>query len=551
MNRRRKIRGAAQGVMFGLLMAFLAACRSEEAKRPVEQRQRAGELVFNLGSEPTTLDPARATRLCDLRVIAQCLEGLVRLNEAGQIEPAAAESWDVSPDRRVYRFRLRPARWSNGVPVTSADFAYGWRRNLNPATRSVWSDQFFHIEGARNWFQADEQKRATLPLGIETPDSQTLVVRLERPVPYFLSLAALEAWLPVHGKTAERLGEAAFRAPNYLSNGAFCLIEHRPRQRIVLEPNPHYWRRSEVTLNRITFTMVENEFTEWTAYRRGEIDITDAVHRSALDKLRGQPDFQSRPLLGLYYLCFNCERPPFNRPEVRRAFALAIDRRALVERILRSGELPATALVPPGVPEAQAEGKARDFRAEGGDLLPATAPDAPLIRQLLAAATNLPQPITYSHGASETYRSVAIALQMMWRDRLGVEVALQSSPARILAQSRRDGEYWIAGTSWVGDYLDATTFLDILRSDSAHNYSRWRNPVYDQLLDRAAATSDTAARAALLHQAERMVFEEMPICPIHFYTIAYLQRPGLAGISRNCLGRVDLSRAHWETGNKK
>ncbi len=548
MNRQQWMRCASRDAFFALLIVLLAACRGEQNTRPYEQRRRAGELVFNLGSEPTSLDPARATRLCDLRVIAQCLEGLVRLNESGQIEPAAAESWDVSPDCRVYRFRLRPARWSNGAPVTSADFAYAWRRNLNPATRSPWSDQFFHIEGARAWFQTDERKRAALPLGIETPDSQTLVVRLDRPVPYFLSLAALEAWSPVHRETVEHFGEAAFRTPNFISNGAFCLIAHRPRQRIVLEPNPYYWRRSEVKLNRIIFTMVENEFTEWTAYRRGEIDITDAVHRSALDRLREQPDFQSRPLLGLYYLCFNCERPPFDRPEVRRAFALAIDRRALVERVLRSGELPATALVPPGIPDSQEGGAAGDFRAEGGDLLPATAADDALLRPLRPAIEKLSQPLIYSHGASETYRSVAIALQMMWRDRLGVELVLQSSPARLLAQSRRNGEYWIAGTSWVGDYLDATTFLDILRSDSAHNYSRWRNPKYDQLLERAAATTDTVARAALLHQAERLVFEEMPICPIHFYTIAYLQRPGLAGVSRNRLGRVDLSRAHWQAG---
>ncbi len=126
MNRQRWVGRAACCAVFGLWIAVSAACRGEENQRSVEQRQRAGELVFNLGSEPTSLDPARATRLCDLRVIAQCLEGLVRLNEAGRIEPAAAESWKVSPDRRTYRFRLRPARWSNGDPVTSADFAYAW-----------------------------------------------------------------------------------------------------------------------------------------------------------------------------------------------------------------------------------------------------------------------------------------------------------------------------------------------------------------------------------------------------------------------------------------
>jgi oligopeptide transport system substrate-binding protein len=163
-----------------------------------------------------------------------------------------------------------------------------------------------------------------------------------------------------------------------------------------------------------------------------------------------------------------------------------------------------------------------------------------------AAVGALERPAVYSFDATELQRSQAIALQMMWRDGLGVEVEIQSLPARLLAQNKRGGDFQIARSSWVADYLDATTFLDVFRRDAPNNVTGWASARYDALLDEAAATADAAARADLLHRAERILIDEMPICPLYFYTIAYLQRPGLAGIHRNLLGRIDFTHAHWE-----
>jgi oligopeptide transport system substrate-binding protein len=550
------------GLAVLLLLSATVACRpagrdgSVGATREwpaTAERRRNGVAVFNLGSEPTSLDPARGTRLVDLRSIGQCLEGLVRVRSDGRLEPAAAESWEISPDGRTYRFRLRPARWSNGEPVRSTDFAFAWRRVLDPATRAYWADLFFAIEGAPAYYRASPDTRAAVPLGIETPDDQTLVVRLARPTPYFLSLLALEAFYPLHQATVERLGDAAFDGTNFVCNGPFRLVEHQPRQRIVFERNPTYrppvGRTTQaslltsVPLHRLVFVMVENEFTEWTAYRRGEIDITESVDRSVLSALRGTEAFRTAPLIGTSYLCYNCRRPPFDRAEVRRAFALALDRRLLADRIMRGGELPATGFVPPGIPSGP---QRPDFRAEGGDLLPSDLPTSSAVQR---SAFRVPRSafggLLCGYTAIESQRSLAVALQMMWRERLGIEVGIQSYPARLLTQNKRSGDYLIATASWVGDYLDPTTFLDTCRSDSPNNHSRWSNPRYDLLLDRAAATTDVAARADLLHQAERLLIEEMPICPLYFYAVAYLQRPGLEGVERNPLGRINFSEAHW------
>jgi len=533
---------------------WLLACQPNPGDRSVEERRRAGVVVFNLAAEPTSLDPARATRLADLRAIGQCLEGLVRIGPDGQPQPALAESWEVSPDQRTYRFRLREARWSNGDPVRSGDFAFAWRRVLDPATRASWADLFFAIEGAPACYRATPEERPRVALGIETPDDRTLVVRLAHPTPYFLSLAALEAYYPVHPPTVQQLGEAAFRASNYVCNGPFRPIEHVPRRHIIFEPNPLYHDRGRIALRRLFFVMVENEFTEWTAYRRGEIDLTDSVHRSALAAVRATEDFRTVPLLGTSYLVFNCRRPPFDRLEVRRAFALSLDRRLLAERIVRGGERPATAFVPPGIPVGQVANLSySDFRNVGGDLLPPTGPSASDSERLRASLASLPggsgvsslKNIVYSHDATELQRSLAVALQMMWRQNLGVEAAIQSFPARLLAQNKRRGDTLIAHASWVADYLDPTTFLDVFRSGSPNNYTGWSDPRYDALLDRAAATSDVAQRADLLHQAERILVDQMPVCPIYFYAISYLQRPGLEGIERNPLGRIDFSLARW------
>jgi len=548
---RRIALAVVHSAIFATLGIALFACRSADRGQSAEERRRSGSLVFNLASEPTSLDPARATRLADLRVIGQCLEGLVRVDTSGQPAGAAAESWDSSPDGRTYRFHLRPAQWSNGEPVRSSDFAFAWRRVLDPAIRPYWADLFFAIEGAHDYYRAAPQKRDAIRLGIETPDERTLVVRLARPVPYFLSLVALESFYPLYQASVERLGEGAFRAPDYICNGPFRLVEHIPRRRIILEPNPLYRARADSALNRLVFVMVENEFTEWTAYRRGEIDITDSVHRSVVAAMRGSGDFHSAPLVGTLYLTFNCRRPPFDRPEVRRAFALALDRRRLVEHITRGGERPATGFVPPGIPSRPRVGPfaslsyGTDFRADGGDLVPPSALGDDEWKRIVGALPPLSRPIIYSHDASELQRSLAVAFQMMWRDKLGIEVEIRSFPSRLLHLNKRRGDYMIATASWVADYLDPTTFLDIFRTDSPNNYSQWSDVRYDQLLNRAATTFNTAERADLLHQAERLLIEQMPMCPIHFYAVTYLQRPGLGGIERNLLGRIDFSRAHW------
>jgi ABC-type oligopeptide transport system substrate-binding subunit len=534
-----------------VLASALPACRSGDSHRSAEERRRAGVVVYNLASEPTTLDPARATRLSDLRAVGQCLEGLARVGANGRPEPAAAESWEISPDARTYRFRLREARWSNGDPVRSSDFAFAWRRVLDPATRAYWPDLFFVIEGAKDYYRASPQERSRLRLGIETPDDRTLIVHLTLPIPYFLSLVALEAYFPVHQATVDGVGDAAFRAPDYVCNGPFRLIEHVPRRQMVFTPNPDYRDHARVALNRLIFVMVENEFTEWMAYRRGEIDVTDGVPRSVLATARDRADFRSTPLMGTSYLVFNCRRPPFDRAEVRRAFALSLDRRLLAERIMRGGEMPATAFVPPGIPSQVGQvgqsgnPSGSDFRAEAGDLISATGPSPNEATRLRASLAALPREIVYAHETTEEQRSLAVAMQMMWRETLGVEVAIQSFPARLLAQNKRRGDTLIAHASWVADYLDPTTFLDILRSDSPNNFPNWSDSRYDALLDEAAATPDTARRADLLHQAERLLMDQMPICPLYFYAIAYLQRSGLEGVERNRLGRVDFSRAQW------
>jgi oligopeptide transport system substrate-binding protein len=532
--------------LFFLLIAC-SACRGEQ-RGNVAERVRSGTIVYNLGAEPTSLDPARATRFADLRVVGQLLEGLVRVGGDGRIERAAAESWTVSSDSLTYEFRLRPVRWSNGDPVRAGDFAFAWRRVLDGSARAFMVNLMFDIRGARAYFLAKTpDARARLVLGIETPDDRTIVVRLERPVPHFLSLAAHEVFFPVHEATVARLGEAAFQYPNYISNGAFHLVEHEPRRRIVLEPNQMTDSQRpdrEEGLRRIVMVMVENEFTEWTAYRCGEMDVTAGVHRSALATLKTQPDFRSVPLVGTCYLLFNCKQPPFDRPEVRRAFSRALDRRELVEYITRGGERPATGLVAPGIVTARG-----DFRAEGGDLIPAGGPSQEERKALRAALGSLPKDLTYSFDSNDTMRSLAVALQMSWRQNLGIEVAIQAMPARLLAQSKNKGAFQIARSSWFADYLDPTTFLTLFRSDSDYNPTGWTDPRYDALLDRAAATADPAARLDLLHDAERLLIDEMPVCPVFFYTIAYLERPGLAGIERNVLGRVDFRAAHWAPGS--
>lgn len=490
-------------------LAFLAACD------PVVRR---ADLVFINGAEPETLDPAIITGQPEGRVVNALFEGLCAYDQDGRAVPGVAAAWEVSPDARTYTFRLRPeAKWSDGQPVTAKDFLNSWKRTLTPATGSQYNYQLFPIRNAQAF--AEGKLADFSEVGVSAPDAHTLVVELENPTPYFLELCAFPTLHPVRTDLIDRVGDDWVKPEHIISNGAYALKAWRINDRITLEKNPHYWNRDAVALGSVDVLPISDANVAFNFFASGLADLVmdkGLAPPALLEEMKKQPWFHAAPFLGIYFLRYNCERGPFADERVRRAFSLAIDKNRIVEKITRAGELPAPGFVPPGIPGyAGTDGIGFD-------------PDA--ARRLLAEAgypggAGFPL-VSYLYSKSELNEAIAVELQSMWRESLGVNVNLVRQEWKVYLNSLSLLDYDIARSSWVGDYPDPNTFLDMFLTGGGNNRTGWSSPAYDRLIAAAARELDPPKRFDLLRRAEDLLVKQaVPIAPIYYYVGIQLYDP--------------------------
>jgi oligopeptide transport system substrate-binding protein len=510
-------------------LIFFAAVFSGCAKREtaVQRGNRDQILHRGLGYEVSDLDPHLVTGVSEYSVVSALFEGLVAEDPVDlHPVPGVAESWDLSPDGIVYVFHLRAdAKWSNGEPVTAQDFIASWHRVLTPSLAADYADMLYVIQNAEAFHKGTTKDFAEV--GLTASDAHTLSVTLARPTPQFLALLTHQVWFPVYlpcltanGSPYER-GNPWTQPGRLVGNGPFTLKSWQPGQEIVVEKSPTYWDAARVRLNAIHFYPFDSMDAAERAFRTGQLHLTETLPVGKVEAYRhDSPQFlRTDPYLDTYFFRLNVRRPPLGDGRVRRALALAIDRQAIVEKILRGGQQPATAFTPSGL---------ADYTPPAG-----VTTDFAEARRLLAAAgfpggKGLP-PIELLYNSSENHRLVCEAVQEMWRRELGVNVRLVNEELKVVLTDRRAGEYQILLYDWAGDYLDPSTFLDVWRSGSGNNHTGWSNADYDQLLDQAEHTTDPAARAGLFQKAEALLLTAAPIIPIYYNTHVFLLQPSVKG----------------------
>ena len=528
---------ALAGLLFGA-----AGCAKHS--RTVARANQEHVLHFSIGTEPTDLDPHIITGLGEAKVIPALFEPLVNFNPADLSPvPGLAERWDISPDGLVYTFHLRAdARWTNGDPVTAQDCVDSWRRILTPSLAADYAYLFYLLRGAEDFHKGRTTDFATV--GVAAPGARTLVVTLAHPAPYFLQILLNMPWRPVHVRSIAasgdlyRRGSSWTRPDRIVTNGPFVLKEWTAHQRIVVGKSPTYWDREHVRLQAIHFYPIDSIDAEERAFRSGQLHVTWSLSLSKIAAYRRDQPAALRldPYLDTYFFRLNTRRPPLDDARVRRALSLAIDREAIASKILPGGQRPAPTVVHPDTPGYTPP--ARPMR------------DLGTARRLLAeagfpAGRGLP-PLELLYNNSEIVRIVAEAIQEMWRRDLGVDVRLQNQEYKVVFANRRAGNYQILLSDWVGDYLDATTFLDLWRRDAGNNHTGWGSAAYDDLLNRAEAAADSAARAALLRQAEELVLDAAPIVPIYFNTHVYLLQPSVKGWHPSPMDHIDYRNVWLE-----
>lgn len=520
------------------LLRALAAAAVLSSCAPTRER---ADLVFINGAEPETIDPAIVTDQVSMRVASALFEGLCRNNANGRPEPAVAERWDASPDRKTYTFHLRPdVVWSNGDPITARDFVFAWRRALEPATAADYASQLFIIRNARAYNEG--RLKEFSEVGVRASDDRTLEVVLENPTPYFIDLCAFPTFSPVHETTLARQGSAWIKPGNIVGNGSYLLDEWLLDDRIVLKKNPRYWDAANVRLNTIEVMPVSDPNTALNYFLTGQADLMmdkGTVPTSLVARLRQQPWFHTGPFLGTWFIRFNVTRAPFDNARVRHAFSLAVDRKRIVEKITQLGERPARALVPPGA--------GADYQPPAGNEF-----DPRRARELLAQAgfpdgRGFPL-VEYLHLPLLVERNIAVELQAMWKENLGVEVSLAKQEQKIWLASMRELSYQMTRSSWVGDYNDPNTFLEMFTTGNGNNRTGWASPAYDELIAAAAREPDVRKRNEIFQQAEKLlVSDQAVILPVYYYVgVQFFDADRLGGVQANLIDDHPFRCMFWK-----
>lgn len=547
-----------------------------------------------------TLDPQKMTYVQDLRLGSALYEGLVRWDAYGQafgVIPALARSWEVSSDGLTYTFHLDPAgRWSNGDPVLAGDFVYSWRRAIMPDTAANNAQLFRVIRGVQEFFAwrssqlaeyaerpasrrtaadagaalKEAFRRFDETVGVRALDPHTLRVELERPTPYFLDLCGYGPFLPVHPPTVEgfveldpatgilRQRSGWTKPPRLVCNGPYVLKAWRFKRDMRLERNPCFRDPTLAKSDSLAVLFIEDHNTGFLAFESGAADWHCDLEVEYIGDLLAQKraglrdDVHSKRSFGTYFWSFNCTPKlpdgrdnPFHDARVRRAFTLAVDKEALVARVRRSEDRPARTFVPPGSipgfrsPEglphdparARAELASAGWSDRDGDGVPENARGEPFpVVEMLCTPVGV-------------YRDTALAIGRMWERELGVRSRVVIRENKVFRTFLKRREYMVARGTWIGDYNDPTTFLDLHRTGDGNNDRGFSDPHYDALLAAAENETDPRRRFDILEEAERYTMEEaLPILPLWHYMRCYLYRPpvkpdgspnpgGLRGIS--------------------
>ncbi len=540
-----------------LLIATLFGCSTPTETQPQEEIEQPQEeiaqetpeeekemvLYWNLGADSRTFDPQLNSAVDGGHVINNTFEGLMREVD-GKLEPAMAERYEISEDKLTYTFYLRDAKWSNGEPVTAHDFEYSWKRALDPEVASEYAFQLFYVKGGQEYFNGEGSRD---DVAVTALDDKTLEVTLIAPTAYFLDLVAFYTYMPVKEEVVDNDGIWAKDPSKFICNGPFKLTKYSAGDRLILEPNENYWNADIVKLDRIEVTMIVDESTELTAYEAGDLDIIDTMPVQEIPRLLAEdPTFQILPDLAAYYYIFNVDQEPVNDPLVRRALALAIDRKAVVEQVTKAGQMPATGIVPNGLKLSTNE----EFRKAAGDY--GIDPNASKVEEARELLTEAGYPngegfpaIELLYNTGEAHKAVAEAIQEMRKQNLGIEVILSNQEWAVFQDSRHQGSFTVARGGWGADYADPMTFLDLWTSYSGNNDTQWKNTEYDKLIEKAKVTSGKE-RDDLLLATEKMMMDEMITMPVYYYTDPVMVKETVKDWQKTILGHWYFAKAYIE-----
>ena len=498
-------------------------------------------ITINWGTEPPSLDPGLASDTTSANILLNIMDPLVKLDEDLNPVPSLAESWDVSEDGKTVTFHLRSdGKWTNGDPVTAKDFEYSWKRTISPELAADYAYQFYGIVGAQEYNGCKANCAAMADkVGVKATDDQTLEVKLTTPQPWFIQQVAHHSFLAVHKPTVEKFKAKWTEAANIVTNGPFKLEAWQHNSKIDIVKNPDWRDAASVKLTRVNGRMISDGTTAVQAFEAGEVDVTGTLPPEEIPRLKETEDYQQYPGLGTYTYGFNVKN--ITDVNQRKAMALAINRREIIDNIAQADQLPATGWTPEGMPGYDTiVNPPSPWLPENGDLEQA--------KTLMAKVASPKKDITLLLNDSPGHRDIAVAVQAAWKE-LGLNVTIkQQEWAQFLEfiGPPPDKSIDVYRYGWIGDYVDAINFLELWTCKSGNNSTNYCDPEYDKLVEKARSTQDNDARYEIYHQLEEKLLGEdgaVPVAPIYFYTYVQLERPTVKdSVDINLLDQTDLTK---------
>ncbi|MDO4547023.1 MAG: peptide ABC transporter substrate-binding protein [Clostridia bacterium] len=500
-------------------------------------------IIYEIADDPEQMDPTLNSYSRSSMVLQQLFRGLYKLNSDGSgFIPCLAESYEVSEDQLTYTFKLKEdLKWSDGSPLTAADFEYSWKRVLNPDVASRAQSDMWVLKNGRAYANgecsADE-------VGVTAVDDTTLVVELEALTPWFISLTAITSYFPVKKEVVEA-EEPWTRSPEtYISSGPFMLEEISSLAYIRMVKNPYYVDADDVQTDTLTYMIIPDAATVLTAYNNGEINVADNLSSDAIAQYKDTDEFSSIGRIGIQYCDFNCDLPEFSDKRVRQAFAISIDRQAVLNA-LRITEPVIYGFIPYSQPSLTDPDKS--YRDIAGDMFEM---DVAKAQQLMAdagypAGEGFPT-VEIVTRADNEQRLMAQILGEMWKANLGVDYSITTYESATYWDELEMGNFSVDRNGYTCDYLDPVANLKIFVTGSNAYENNWDDPVFDAMIDATDKESDPAKREQLIIEAEKYLIEEMPAMPMYSYEDTFLVKPGVNGVIKNAIGHINFEYATFE-----
>ena len=482
-------------------------------------------LHFGTAGEPGSLDPHKISGTWENDIVGNVFLGLMTEDAKSNTVPGNAASYKLSNDKKVYTFKLRDNKWSDGVPVTAYDFEFGFRRIMDPGFNAEYASILYPIKNAKA-IKSGEIKDINA-LGVKALDSKTLEITLDNPTPYFLNIMKHFTSFPIPKHAVEKFGDDWIKPENMVTNGPFVIREWIPNTHVMAVKNSNFYDAANVKIDKVYFYPTEDRSAALKKFRNGELHYNDDIPSDQIDWIKQnlKGEYITGPYIGIYFYPMNVRLPKLGTREIRHALSKAVNREVITEKVLKSGEVPAYGYVPPlnGFKLQSVPYKGQPYNK----LLA----EAKKTMTSLGYSKDKPLKLQLRYNTSENHKKIAVAISAMWKQ-IYVETELLNSDVAVHYDEIEKHKFEVARAAWVADYGDPQNFLFLLMTGDPQNYSQYSNSDFDALMKKSETISG-AERAQTLEKAEKIMLNDLPMIPIYYYVFHNLVSKKLKGYEPN------------------